>query len=289
MSARSSFFPRPQPSPDVLGDLLHSLSQPLTSLRCFLELSLAINEISSAPIVAPASFRLPSACVVAGLRPAQTGQSPVTTRARVAAGTAAPIGAAQQETVLLALQQAESAIGMVRLMREYLDAEHSDEDGSPVSLEPVVSSISEELSSVAMVRDIKLRLIGSCTATLPIPESRLRLALQYLITALIEAQPNGGRATLLLGEGPAGTVLRAEGDGDIPRRNSVDYNHGGLPALRTARLAIASRVLESAGASLVFTRRVSEFVLRIPREIIPPAQLLRHSENPDAGHCARCE
>ena len=46
MSARSSFFPKAQPSPDVLGDLLHSLSQPLTSLRCFLELSLIINEIS---------------------------------------------------------------------------------------------------------------------------------------------------------------------------------------------------------------------------------------------------
>jgi signal transduction histidine kinase len=178
---------------------------------------------------------------------------------------------------------------MVRLMREYLDAEDVDEASFPACLEPVLSSISEELSSVSVVRDIKLRLIGSCTATLPIPESRLHLALQYLITAVIEAQPNGGRVTLHLGEGPAGTVLRAEGDGDIPRTNSVAYDHGALPELRTARLAIASRVLESAGASLVFARRVNEFVLRIPRETIPATPLLRHAEKPDAGHRARCE
>jgi signal transduction histidine kinase len=274
MSARSSFFPKPQPGPDVLGDLLHSLSQPLTSLRCFLEHSLAINEISSAPIVAPASCRLSRGRLALG--------------PKTAPSATAPIATAPQETVLFALHQTERAIGMVRLMREYLDAEHSDEASSPVSLAPVVSSISEELSSVAMVRDIKLRLIGSCTATLPIPESRLRLALQYLITTLIEAQPNGGRVTLLLREGPAGTVLHAEG-GDLPRRSSVDYDYGGMPALGTARLAIASRVLENAGASLVFTRRVSEFVLRLPPAIIPAAQLLIPSENPDAGHRARCE
>jgi signal transduction histidine kinase len=165
-------------------------------------------------------------------------------------------------------------------MREYLDAEHMDADSSPVLLAPVVSSVSEELSSVAVVRDIKLRLVGACTATLPIPASRLRLALQYLIAALIEAQPNGGRVTLLLAEGPAGTVLRAEGDRDISHPNSVSHYRGAPPALRTARLAIASRVLESAGASLVFTRRVNEFVLRIPREMVPTAQLLRHSKYP---------
>ena len=166
---------------------------------------------------------------------------------------------------------------MVQLMREYLDAEYTDANGTPVFLAPVVSSISEELSSAAVVRDIKLRLVGTCSATLPMPESRLRLALQYLIAGLIEAQPNGGKITLFLGEGPAGTVLRAEGDGDTPRPTSVDHQRGALPALRKARLAIASRVLENAGVSLVFTRRVNEFVLRIPREIVPTPQLLRHS------------
>jgi signal transduction histidine kinase len=263
MSARSSIFPKPQPSPDVLGDLLHSLSQPLTSLRCFLELSLIINEISGVPTVAPASCRLSRGRLPLGGTINDAGGMGAGPGANIGG---AQIGAPQQETVLLALQQTERAIGMVQLMREYLDAEHTDADGTPVFLAPVVSSISEELSSAAVARNIKLRLVGACSATLPIPESRLRLALQYLIAALIEAQPNGGRVTLMLGEGPAGTVLRAEGDGDTPRTNSVDHCRGALPALRTARLAIASRVLESAGASLVFTRRVNEFVLRVPRE-----------------------
>ncbi len=40
MSASSRSFPKEPPSPDVLGELLHSLSQPLTTLRCSLELSL---------------------------------------------------------------------------------------------------------------------------------------------------------------------------------------------------------------------------------------------------------
>jgi len=269
MSANSSSFPKPQPSPDVLGDLLHSLSQPLTSLRCFLELSLIINEISGAPTVAPASCRLSRAGLALGGNNNDTGGMNARPGARV--------GASQQETVLLALQQTERAIGMVQLMREYLDAEQTDADATPVLLAPVVTGISEELSSAAVVRDIKLRLVGGCSATLPVPESRLRLALQYLIAALIEAQPNGGKVTLLLADGPAGTVLQAEGDGDTPRPNSVDPRRGAPPALRTARLAIASRVLENAGASLVFTPRINEFVLRIPREIVPTPQLLRHS------------
>jgi hypothetical protein len=39
MSTGSQFFSKSQ-NPDVLGELLHSLNQPLTSLRCALELSI---------------------------------------------------------------------------------------------------------------------------------------------------------------------------------------------------------------------------------------------------------
>ena len=59
----------------LLGELLHSLSQPLTSLRCSLELS--VEEIA--------------------------GQ--------------------QQDAVSAALEQTDRVIGVVRLMREYLDTE----------------------------------------------------------------------------------------------------------------------------------------------------------------------
>ena len=172
MSTSSHSFPKAPRGPDVLGELLHSLSQPLTGLRCSLELSLQLPLDLSIEQVAEQ----------------------------------------QQASVAVALQQTEKVIGMIQLMREYLDAEHPGPEICPVALEPAMRSVIEELSSIAAVRGIQLRLAGTCTATLPVPESRLRLALQYLIATMIEAQPAGGKVTLLLGEGPAGTVLRVEGE-----------------------------------------------------------------------------
>ena len=43
MSASPHLFPKPPQGPDVLGELLHLLSQPLTSPRCVLELSLELS------------------------------------------------------------------------------------------------------------------------------------------------------------------------------------------------------------------------------------------------------
>ena len=157
MSASPHSFPKLPRGPlphgaDVLGELLHSLSQPLTSLRCSLELSI----------------------------------EDVTER--------------QQESVAAALQQTEKVIGMIQLMREYLDAEQPGPETCSSALAPALRSVIEELSSIAGVRGIQLRLMGACTATLPVPESRLRLALQYLIAAMMEAQPAGGKVMLMLGE-----------------------------------------------------------------------------------------
>jgi hypothetical protein len=84
MSAHS--FPKVPRSRDVLGELLHSLSQPLTSLRCSLELS--IEEVAEQ----------------------------------------------QQESVAVALQQTEKVIGMIQLMREYLDAEQPGPEAYPAAL-----------------------------------------------------------------------------------------------------------------------------------------------------------
>jgi hypothetical protein len=197
---------------------LHSLSQPLTSLRCSLELS--IEE-----------------------------------------------GAEQyQQSVAAALQQTENVIGMVQLMREYVDAEQPGPEACPAALAPATRSVVEDLSSIAAVLGICLRLVGTCTATVPVPESRLRLALQYLITPMIEAQSVGGKVMLLLGEGPAGAVLRVEGE-----RGSREPS-GATATLRRVKQAIAGRVFESAGASLVFSsgKGLMGFVLRIPRRAILP-------------------
>jgi|CZKY01.1.fsa_nt_gi hypothetical protein len=236
MSASPHSFPKLPRGPDVLGELLHSLSQPLTSLRCSLELS--IEEVAEQ----------------------------------------------QQESVAVALQQTEKVIGMIQLMREYLDAEQPGPETFSSALAPAMGSVIEELSSIAAVRSIQLRMVGTCTATLPVPESRLRLALQYLIASMIDGQPVGGKVTLLLGEGPAGAVLRVEGErGFRGREPSATSPQTKLdPAmttstLRRVRLAIASRVLETAGASLVFgdVDRTgvdpTGFVLRIPRRLGAPA------------------
>ena len=209
----------------MLGELLHSLSQPLTGLRCSLELSLQVPLDRSIEQVAEK----------------------------------------QQASVSAALQQTEKVIGMIQLMREYLDAEQTGPEAFSSALAPATRSLIEELSSIAAVRDVRLRLVGTCTATVPVPESRLRLALQYLIAAMIEAQPVGGKVMLLLGEGPAGAVLRAEGERSFrlqkPSATSLQTT------LRGVRIAIASRVLENAGASLVFGGGAIDptgFVLRIP-------------------------
>lgn len=227
MNTSSHTFPQPPRSPDVLGELLHSLSQPLTGLRCSLELSLQL--------------------------PLDRSIEEVTEQ--------------QQASVSAALQQTEKVIGMIQLMREYLDAERPAPEAFSSALAPATRSVIEELSSIAAVRGVRLRLVGTCTAAVPVPESRLRLALQYLTAALIEAQPVGGKVMLLLGEGPAGAVLRAEGECGLQQKPSASSSQ---TALRRARIAIASRVLESSGASLVFGGcdvDLTGFVLRIPRRV----------------------
>jgi hypothetical protein len=240
MSTSPHSFPKVPRGPDVLGELLHSLSQPLTGLRCSLELSLDLPPELSPEEVA--------------------GQ--------------------QQASVAAALQQTEKVIGMIQLMREYLDAEQPGPEASSTALAPVLRSVIEALSSIAAVRGIRLRLVGTCLAAIPAPEARVRLALQYLIAAMVEEQPAGGTVTLLLGEGPAGAVLRVEGERGFHRPNVHEPNFHEMgqsatsppalrdPALRRVRLAIARRVLENAGASLVFGDGGSAgFVLRFPRRV----------------------
>ncbi len=221
--------------PNVLGDLLHSLSQPLTGLRCSLELSLDL------PLE---------------LSPEEVAEQ-------------------QQESVVMALQQTEKVIGMIQLMREYLDAEQPRPGIYSTALAPALRSVIDELSSIAAVRGIQLRLLGTCMATLPVPEPRLRLALQYLISTMIDAQPVGAKVTLLLGEGPAGAVLRVEGERRFREPNVCEpVTSASASTLRRVKIAIAMRVLEAAGASLVFgdgDAGPAGFVLRIPRRVGAPA------------------
>lgn len=232
MSASAHSFSTLPRDQELLGDLLHSLSQPLTSLRCSLELSI----------------------------------DGVTDR--------------HQQTVSAALQHTEIVIGMIQLMREYLDAEQSA-GAHPVALTPVLRSMAEDLSSIAALRNVRLRVLGTCAAKVRIAEPRLRLALQYLILAMVDRQPAGSEITLLLAEGPAGAVLRAQGarrfvGPEVSRPDKTTGNPQSKRAsvgatMRRVRLAIADRVLETAGAGLVFDDGTPGFVLRIPRPSGSPA------------------
>jgi hypothetical protein len=180
----------------------------------------------------------------------------------------------QQESIAVALQQTEKVISMVRLMREYLDAEHPGPGAFSVALAPVLQNVVEELSSIAVVRDVQLSLVGACSATLPVPEARLRLALQYLIATVIEAQPAGGRVLLALSQNAAGAVLRViaklgfrgvKATGLRAERDALPVTSAATATLLRVKMAIASRVFESAGGSLAFTEGASGgFILRVP-------------------------
>lgn len=219
MSANAHFLRSLPQEKQLLGELLHSLSQPLTSLRCSLELS--IDELADRP----------------------------------------------QQSVSAALQQTERVIGMIQLMREVLDPE-DQAGGKQVTLMPVVNSVCEDLCSIAAVRNIRLRVVGTFGARLRIPEARLRLALQYLLTGMIEQQPQGSGIVVLLGEGSKGALLRAQPASvglESERRNPSKHDSV-RSTMRRVQLAVACRVLESGGAMVAVDETTSGFVLRIPRQ-----------------------
>ena len=214
------FFGRTQDQA-LLGELLHSLTQPLTTLRCSLELS--VEDVA--------------------------GQ--------------------QHDAVTAALEQTDRAIGVVRLMQEYLETETSTAPQTPVPLGPVLRSVVDYLSPKAAERQIRIGLTGGRSSTVALTEPRLRLALQYLIGVLIDVQPRNRDITLRLEQGPSESELRAQVEREAPSA-PVPARDPGLSTLHTVQLAIARRLLESAGASLVFDHGgCSGFLLRIPRPARP--------------------
>ena len=116
---------------------------------------------------------------------------------------------------------------------------------------------------------IQVHLTGSCSSTVALSEPRLRLALQYLIVILIEEQTRHRDLILRLEQGASESELRAHVEQDLSliptpqheRRNATVHN---------VQLAIAGRMLESAGATVEFDRQnYSGFLLRIPRPLSP--------------------
>lgn len=219
MSASAHNFLSASCDQKLLGELLHSLSQPLTSLRCSLELSLDET-------------------------------------------------AEQQRYAASALQQTETAIAMVQLMREYLNADSTSRNVA-TPLAPTLRSVCDDLASIAAVRNVRLRVVGSCSAQLHIAAPALRLALQYLLLMMIECQPPRCEITLLLGEGRRGAELRTQADWGLSHiaayaANSPSKTELVQETMKRTRLAIAVRIFEAGGARLVFDDGIPGFVLRIP-------------------------
>ena len=212
MSAHS-YSPLPE-NRELLGELLHSVSQPLTTLRCSLELSL--DEAADQ----------------------------------------------QQQTITTALEQTEDVIALIQLMREYLDAEHGRAEGPANALMPVLTSVSDDLSTWAALREVRIRMMGSCSAELSIKVPWMRKALEYLLSAMIEGQAAGSEIAVRMSENPSGVVVRIEGERGLGIRRNPTRGFVGS-TMRRVQLAIAAGVLESAGAMLAFDdgRGV---VLRIP-------------------------
>jgi signal transduction histidine kinase len=209
------------PRHDVLGELVHSLSQPLTGLRCSLEL--AIDEDA----------------------------------------------AQSHETVAAALEQTERVIGVVKLMQEFLDFEPIKAGAQPVPFAPAARQVLEDLSGLAEARQVRLHIKGTCRAAIPISQSKLLLALQYLIGAVIEAQPpNSAIRFMLQDRGSASLLtvyplpaLRRKADGEMQPKSDLV-----VATMGRVRMAIARRVFESAGATLRFDERARPgFHLMIPR------------------------
>jgi hypothetical protein len=210
---------------DLLGELLHSLSQPLTALRCSLELSLDAG-------------------------PQQ-----------------------QLDAVTSALEQTENVIGTIQLMREYLDAQTQRTTLPEIAFMPVLQGVVEDLSSLAALRRVQLRLVGTCQGRLRTSRWHLRKALEYLLSAMIEEQQPDSELALQLGVEPAGAVVRIRGRSGLEqaiissKQGSGSCQQNGDRTLRTtqrARLAIAARVLENAGVGLTIEENECGLMLRMP-------------------------
>ncbi|HVM92869.1 MAG TPA: hypothetical protein VMT67_08675 [Terriglobales bacterium] len=206
---------------NLLQDLLHSLSQPLTTLHCALEHSLGQDD------------------------PEHPSES------------------------AFALEQTDRVIELVRLMREYVDAETGCFLAAPFPLGLAVENVLEQISVLAEVRGLRLFAYGTSTVSIPVRGAWLQRALLYLTSELLNVAPAGCAVTILLEDGPFQSVLSAHcvptNSSDDPMRELPAQN----PEAKTAhqvKIEIARRVLANSGASLDFySNGQAGFVIRVPK------------------------
>ncbi|HTR27380.1 MAG TPA: hypothetical protein VMI10_25645 [Terriglobales bacterium] len=205
----------------LLQELLHSLSQPLTTLHCTLEHSLEHEETGHAGEVA------------------------------------------------LALEQTDHVIELVRLMREYVEAETGCFLAEPFPLGLAIENVLEQLSVLAEARKSGLFAYGASMARIPVRGIWLQRALLYLVGALLEFESSGSAITILLEDGPSHSFIsghclpmKPTPDGALePSRRSPEANTS-----QQVKIEIARRVLGSSGASVDFYANGRPgFFIRLPK------------------------
>ena len=205
----------------LLQDLLHSLSQPLTTLHCALEYSLEHEELKRAPEVA------------------------------------------------FALEQTDRAIELVRLMREYVDAETGCILAQPFPLGLAIENVLDQLSVLAEARGVRLFAYGTSNVSIPVRGVCLQRALFYLVGTLLETAPSGCAITILLEDGPSHSFLSGH---CLPTDASAcplwEPSRQGLNAntSRQVKIEIARHVFGYSGASLdLYVSGRPGFVIRLPK------------------------
>ena len=217
----ASIAPPPPQNQGLLQDLLHSLSQPLTTLHCALEHSLEQEELEHAREVA------------------------------------------------MALEQADRVIELVRLMREYIQAETACFLAEPFPLGLALENVLEQVSVLAEARGLHLFAYGTSVAAIPVRGIWLQRALLYLIGSLLELISPGWAVTVLLEDGRTHSLISGHclpvDSSECPAPGSLRQSEDANIS-RQVKIEIARRIFGHAGASLDFPANGAPgFRIRLPK------------------------
>lgn len=212
--------------PRLVSQLMHSLCQPLTSVRCSLEL--ALDQLSEA----------------------------------------------EAELISVALDQTARAIETARLIREYLEIEKRPDAPPSVEVHSVLEKALMQLSVITEAKGTPLLAAGTCSANLAASEYWLWRAFCYSIGTLIEEAAVGNGIVVLLSDDSSHSSISAH---CLPLGTTVQNEATVQPSSghnKEAKLAIARRVFESAGATFKI-HPVSPYglTISIPRDIALTRQL----------------
>jgi hypothetical protein len=135
-------------------------------------------------------------------------------------------------------------------MREYLEAEQKHSFREAIPIAPEVDRVLQQLAVVAEVRGVHLFTFGESKATIPLGSPWLQRALLYLVADLVENEAPGRAVIIALEDGSRGSVVSGHSLATNLGTEGSTGSLRGAATLRLARIAIAKRAIESAGASV---------------------------------------